>query len=320
MAFYCSTMMSMALELALHDRAYEDVASKFLEHFMAIADAMNRIGGHGLWDEDDAFYYDQLHLGDDCIPLKIRSMVGLIPLFACALVHEDVMACLPDFTKRKRWIIDHRRELARHITYMQEDPDTHEQVMLAIPSRERLVRVLGYMLDEEEFLSPYGVRALSRYHLDHPYSVQLDGNEHVVRYNPGDSDSHMFGGNSNWRGPVWFPVNWLLIESLERYHDFYGDTLKVECPTGSGNMMNLGEVATEIASRLCKLFTPKGGERACHGGAPLYQQAGFRDLVLFYEYFHGDDGRGLGASHQTGWTALVASCLEVVSQGRERSG
>jgi hypothetical protein len=319
MAFYCSTMMSMALELASHDPAYEDVASKFLEHFVAIADAMNAFGGHGLWDDDDAFYYDQLHLDDDCIPLKIRSMVGLIPLFACALVDEDVIARMPGFTKRMQWFMKHRSDLASHICYMQEDPDTHDQLMLAIPSRKRLERVLRYVLDENEFLSPYGVRALSRYHLDHPYTLHLDGQEHVVGYNPGDSDSYMFGGNSNWRGPVWFPLNWLLIESLQRYHHFYGDTLKVECPTGSGQLMNLGEVATEISTRLCKLFTPQDGERACHGNAPLYKDAGFRDLVLFYEYFHGDDGRGLGASHQTGWTALVASCLEVVSQGRERS-
>jgi hypothetical protein len=243
-------------------------------------------------------------------------MVGLIPLFACALVDEDVIARMPGFTKRMQWFMKHRSDLAHHICYMQEDPDTHEQLMLAIPSRERLERVLRYVLDEDEFLSPYGVRALSRYHLDHPYTLQLDGQEHVVGYNPGDSDSYMFGGNSNWRGPVWFPVNWLLIESLQRYHHFYGDTLKVECPTGSGQLMNLGEVATEISSRLCKLFTPQDGERACHGRAPLYKDTAFRDLILFHEYFHGDDGRGLGASHQTGWTALVATCLEVVSKGR----
>ncbi len=316
MAFYCGTMLSMALELATHDPAYEDVASKFLEHFVAIADAMNSVGGHGLWDEADGFYYDQLHLGAQCIPLKLRSMVGLIPMFACELIGAEVIARMPGFAKRMRWFMQHRADLARHICYMEDDPDTHDQLMLAIPSRERLLRVLRYMLDEDEFLSPYGIRALSRHHLDHPYVLRLGGQEHVVRYNPGDSDSYMFGGNSNWRGPVWFPVNWLLIESLERYHHFYGDTLKVECPTGSGRWMNLAEVATELAARLSRLFLPEGGERPCHGGAPQYRDPAFSELVLFYEYFHGDDGRGLGASHQTGWTALVASCLEVVSQSR----
>jgi hypothetical protein len=320
MAFYCGTMLSMALELAAHDPSYEDVASKFLEHFVAIADAMNRVGGCGLWDEEDGFYYDQLHVGGETIIMRVRSMVGLIPLFACELLEDEVVDRMPGFSKRMRWFLKNRADLAKHISYLEEDPDTHDQRMLAIPSRERLLRVLRYVLDEDEFLSPYGVRAMSRYHLENPFVVRLGGEEHVVRYNPGDSDSFMFGGNSNWRGPVWFPVNWLLIESLERYHHFYGDTVQIECPTGSGNLMNLQQVAGELASRLSRLFLPGDDERQrrpCHGTMSRYtDDPHFRELVLFYEYFHGDDGRGLGASHQTGWTALVANCLEVVAQNR----
>jgi hypothetical protein len=281
---------------------------------------MNRLGGTGLWDEEDGFYYDQLHTCDATVPLKIRSMVGLIPLIACELLEDDVVDRMTGFTKRMRWFMEHRRDLARHISYMTEanGGQTHRHHMLAIPSKKRLLRVLRYVLDEEEFLSPYGVRALSRHHLEHPFVLRIDGEELCVQYTPGESDTYMFGGNSNWRGPVWFPVNFLLIEALERYHHFYGDALLVECPTGSGVMLNLGEVATEIASRLCRLFTrDDGGRRPAHGADLVYRDdPHFRDLVLFYEYFHGDDGRGIGASHQTGWTALVATCLERVAASR----
>ncbi len=336
MAFFCGTMLSMALELASTDPSYEDVASKFLEHYVAIADAMNNLGGTGLWDEEDGFYYDKLSVGDQTIPLKIRSMVGIIPLFACELVEDDVVDRMKGFTKRMRWFMKHRKDVAQHISYMtQADDDrptseqaagehrpagerAHQHHLLAIPSKERLLRVLRYVLDEAEFLSPYGVRAMSRYHLEHPYVFEINGEQHRVHYTPGESDTYMFGGNSNWRGPVWFPVNFLLIEALERYHHFYGDTLKVECPTGSGVMMNLGEVATEIAARLCRLFTrDEASRRPAHGNDDVYaNDPHFKDLILFYEYFHGDDGRGIGASHQTGWTALVATCLERVAARR----
>lgn len=319
MAFYCGTMLSMALELAAHEPDYEDVASKFLEHFVAIADAMNRVGGSGLWDDEDGFYYDKLQIGDETFPLKIRSMVGIIPLFACELLEDEVVDRMPGFKKRMLWFMRHRTDLAQHISYMTEaEGQTHRHHLLAIPKKERLLRVLRYVLDEDEFLSPYGVRALSRHHLDHPFVFRAQGQEHQVRYTPGESESYMFGGNSNWRGPVWFPVNFLLIEALERYHHFYGDALTIECPTGSGVMMNLGEVAVEIAKRLCRLFTrDASGRRPAHGDDALYtDDPSFRELVLFYEYFHGDDGRGLGASHQTGWTALVATCLELVAERR----
>lgn len=321
MAFYCGTMLSMALELARHDPSYEDVASKFLEHFVAISDAMNRVGGCGLWDEDDGFYYDQLHVNrggkDHTITMRVRSMVGLIPLIACEVIEDEVIDRMPGFSKRMRWFMEHRADLAKHISYLTEDA-SHRHHLLAIPSRERLLRVLATMLDEDELLSDYGIRALSRHHLDHPYVLDLDGQRHVVKYTPAESDSYMFGGNSNWRGPVWFPVNFLLMEALERYHHFYGDELKVECPTGSGQMMNLREVAHEIARRLCRLFLPdEHGRRPCHGDEERYaSDPAFRDLVLFYEYFDGDVGRGCGASHQTGWTALVAQCLEMVAEER----
>jgi hypothetical protein len=315
MAFYCATMLSMALELARENPAYEDVASKFFEHFVAIADAMNTLGGTGLWDEQDGFYYDRLHTNGQASLLRARSMVGLIPLFAVEVLEDDVVKRLPGFCKRLQWFLDNRQDLVRHISYMQPDGgDGHGHRLLAIPSRDRLERVLRYLLDEKEFLSPYGVRSLSRYHLEHPHGCRTGGEEHRLAYVPGDSDSGMFGGNSNWRGPVWFPVNYLLIEALERYHHFYGDSLKVECPTGSGRIMNLGEVARELGGRLTRLFLPDvQGRRACHGSDRRFvDDPHWRELVLFYEYFHGDDGRGVGASHQTGWTALVTRLLEDV--------
>jgi hypothetical protein len=324
MAFYCTTMLAMALELATDDPSYEDIASKFFEHFVAITDAMNGLGGMGLWDDDDGFYYDVLKADGNTIPLRVRSMVGLIPLFAVEVLEQDVIDRLPGFKKRMEWFLNHRQDLARHIAYCTSDaadsePREHTHRLLAIPSRERLVRVLGYLLDEAEFLSPYGVRALSRFHKDHPYVVQLGGQEHRVEYVPGESNTHLFGGNSNWRGPIWFPVNYLIVEALERYHYFYGETLRVECPTGSGQWMNLKQVAGELAMRLTRLFVPdEAGHRPCHGGDRRYaDDPHWRDLVLFYEYFHGDSGRGVGASHQTGWTALVASLLHDVARNRQ---
>jgi hypothetical protein len=219
---------------------------------------MNGIGGVGLWDEEDGFYYDQLYVKGKAVPLKIRSMVGIIPLFACELLEHGVIERMGGFTKRMRWFMENRKDLGRHISYMAEAGGgrAHQHHLLAIPSRQRLMRVLNYVLDESEFLSPYGVRALSRHHLHNPYVFQVGGEEMRIEYSPGESNTYMFGGNSNWRGPVWFPVNWLLIESLEIYHHFYGDTLRVECPTGSGKMMNLREVAAELAARSSRPTRP----------------------------------------------------------------
>jgi hypothetical protein len=314
MAFYCGTMLSMALELAAEDPVYEDVASKFFEHFIAIADAINRLGGSGLWDEQDGFYHDQITVNGQVIPLRFRSMVGIIPLFAVEILEDDVLRRLPGFHKRLRWFLEHRRDLAQHITYLETDcaeGTPHGHRILAIPSRERLERVLRYVLDENEFLSPFGIRSLSRFHKDHPFVCNLGGREQRVAYVPGESDSGMFGGNSNWRGPVWFPVNFLLIEALERYHHFYCDSLLVECPTGSGRRLNLLDVSREIAARLTRLFLPDAtGRRPYEGDGYPGTDPHWRDLALFYEYFHGDNGKGLGASHQTGWTALVARLFE----------
>ena len=310
---------AIALELSREDSAYEDVASKFFEHFVSIVDAMNSLGGMGLWDEEDGFYYDQLAVEGHKIPLKVRSMVGLIPLFAVEILEEDVIRRLPGFQKRMQWFLDNRRDLARTISYMACDADGAEaHRLLAIPSRDRLERVMRYLLDENEFLSPHGIRALSRVHRHHPYRFRVDGQEHRVDYDPAEGTTGLFGGNSNWRGPVWFPVNYLLVEALQRYHHFYGDDFRVECPTGSGVLMNLGEVAREISRRLASLFLPDAaGRRPCHGEDPrVAADPGWRDLVLFHEYFHGDTGRGVGASHQTGWTALVVRCLEDLAAER----
>jgi mannosylglycerate hydrolase MGH1-like protein len=319
MAFYAATMLSMALELARVDPVYEDMASKFFEHFMAIVDAMNTFGGSGLWDEVDGFYYDKLDVGSTSTPLRTRSMVGIIPLFAVEVLEEDLIARLPGFKARMDWFLENRKDLSRHISNVDGVAGTHCHRLLAVPSRERLERVLRYVLDESEFLSPYGIRSLSRVHAGRPFVLDVDGREHRVDYVPGDSDSGLFGGNSNWRGPVWFPLNYLLIEALERYHHFFGDTLRVECPTGSGIYMNLQQVGADLARRLSSLFLPRvDGSRPCHGAERRYaDDANFRELVLFSEYFDGDDGRGVGASHQTGWTALVTSCLETVARQRE---
>jgi hypothetical protein len=322
MAFYCATMLSMALELASEDPAYEDVASKFFEHFVAITEAINSLGGTGLWDEKDGFYYDQLHVDQTQAPLRVRSMVGLIPLYACEIIEDDVIAKLPGFAKRMRWFLDNRPELARYTSYMaatnSHNGKEHSHRLLAIPSRARLERVLRYLLDESEFLSPYGIRSVSRVHREQPYIFRYGGEEFRVDYDPGEGTTGLFGGNSNWRGPIWFPVNYLLIEALERYGHFYGDSLKVECPVGSGIMLTLDAVAQELSSRLAQLFLPDArGQRPSHGGDERFAtDDAWRDLVLFHEYFHGETGRGLGASHQTGWTALIVRCLENLSADR----
>jgi hypothetical protein len=315
MAFYCATMLSMALELAATDPAYEDVASKFFEHFVAIADAMNSLGGTGLWDETDGFYYDQIHVDGQVTPVRVRSMVGVMPLFAAEVLDQETLKRLPGFSKRMEWFLKNRRDLAKQISYAEtagENPRAYR--LLAIPSRSRLERVLRRVLDPKEFLSPYGVRSLSRVHAEQPFTLQFEGNDYRVDYEPGESTTGLFGGNSNWRGPIWFPVNYLLIEALERYHHYYGDTLKVECPVGSGVMMNLQEVSCELSNRLAAIFMPDAkGRAAWHGDMSVFaSDPRWRDLTWFYEYFHGDNGRGCGASHQTGWTALVVRCLSNV--------
>ncbi len=312
MAFYCSTMLAIALELAEGDPAYEDIASKFFEHFIAIADAMNHLGGTGLWHEEDGFYYDQLLIDRRPQPLRLRSMVGVIPLFAVEFIEEDRLDKLPGFAKRTRWFLENRKDLVAHISYMTQDGATPGRRLLAIPSRERLERMLRYVFDEKEFLSDYGVRSMSKIHEANPFVLQAGGQEYRVGYVPGDSDSGLFGGNSNWRGPIWFPLNFLLIEALERYHHFYGDSFTVEFPTGSGRRITLKEAAQELSRRLVKIFTPDAnGTRPCHGpgNAPTTSNR-WDDMVLFHEFFHAETGRGLGASHQTGWTALVARLIE----------
>ena len=314
MAFYCGTMMSMALELATYDAAYEDVASKFFEHFIAITDAMNSLGGTGLWDETDGFYYDQLHTADTVLPLRIRSLVGIIPLLAVEVLEDSMLERLPGFTRRMEWLLRERRDLARHITWMVHGSqrENRELRLLAVPSQDKLARVLRYVLDENEFLSPYGIRSLSKIHDQTPYKLKLGNRHYEIAYSPGESNTELFGGNSNWRGPVWFPIVYLLIEALERYHHFYGDSFKVEYPTGSGTMLNLLEVSRELARRMCTIFLPDAeGRRPCHGDDPRFRSdPDWRNLILFYEYFHGDNGKGYGASHQTGWTALVTRCFE----------
>ena len=318
MAFFCGLMLSMALELASEDPAYEDVASKFFEHFVAIADAINTLGGHGLWDEQDGFYYDQVHVGDRHLPLKLRSLVGAIPLFACQNLEQQAIDRLPGFRKRMEWFLENRSDLARHISYMERHGSGHVHRLLAIPTRDRLARVLGCLLDEREFLSPYGVRTLSKQYEAQPAHIELEGHEFEMTYQPGDSTTGLFGGNSNWRGPVWFPLNYLLIESLESYHHFYGETFTIEFPTGSGRAMTLRQVALELSARLDKLFLPDAtGRRPAHGADPRYaNDPAWKDLLLFYEFFHGDTGQGLGASHHTGWTALVTRTLGDVARER----
>jgi Glycosyl hydrolase family 63 C-terminal domain len=314
MGMYCLNMLAIALELAKEDMAYEDVASKFFEHFVNIAHAMNDIGtdGRSLWDPQDGFYYDQLHLpnGDDHF-VKIRSMVGLIPLFAVETLEPEVIDRLPGFKRRMQWFIDNHPDVPEHIEMTQRSPRGVRR-LLSLANRKQLQRVLSKMLDESEFFSPHGIRALSRYHFDHPYILEVDGHVNRVDYEPAESSTGVFGGNSNWRGPIWFPVNYLLIESLQKYHHYYGEDFKIECPTHSGNSWDLWQVSAEISKRLTRIFLrDKDGKRPFAGGEEVFNtDPHWRDLILFYEYFHGDNGAGLGASHQTGWTGLVAKLLE----------
>ena len=317
MAHFGASMLSIALELAREDPPYADMASKFFEHYIEIAAAMNSLDGSGLWDEQDGFYYDHLQTDGESCPLRIRSLVGLVPLFAVCVLDDELIECLPGFRKRTEWFLKHRADVLQHITYLEEEREHGRLRLLAMPTRERLERILAYMLDEDEFLSPFGIRSLSKVHEEHPFVFHAAGEDHVVRYTPGESDSWLFGGNSNWRGPVWFPMNYLIIESLEKYHQFYGDSLQIECPTGSGKMMNLKSVADEISRRLLSLFLPgENGRRPCHGDDDRFAtNDNWKNLVLFYEYFDAETGKGLGASHQTGWTALAATLLQRLQNG-----
>jgi hypothetical protein len=313
MAMYALNLMRIALELAQHNHVYEDVATKFFEHFLSIAEAMSNIGdeGIGLWDDQDKFFYDVLHLPDGGMtPLKVRSMVGLIPLFAVETLEPELLERVPEFKRRLEWFLAYRPELASLVSHWNEEGRGHRR-LLSLLRGHRMKKLLKRMLDETEFLSPYGVRALSRVHDERPYSYHVDGMDLRVRYQPAESDSGLFGGNSNWRGPIWFPVNFLLIESLQKFHHYYGDDFMIECPTGSGTMVTLEQAASELAMRLTRIFLQdEQGNRPVYSHHPrLQQDPHFRDHVLFYEYFHGDSGRGVGASHQTGWTGLVAKLL-----------
>ncbi|MGC2199319.1 MAG: glucosidase [Stellaceae bacterium] len=313
MAMYTLNLMRIALELALTDHVYEDIASKFFEHFLYIAEAMTNIGGNGigLWDEEDEFYYDVLHLPDgEPIPLRVRSLVGLIPLFAVEVLDDAVFTRLHRFSARTHWFLEHRPQLARLVSRW-HDARTGERHLLSLLRGHRMKRLLNRMLDETAFLSDFGVRSLSKFYGENPYVFERAGQQFSISYVPGDSATAVFGGNSNWRGPIWMPVNFLLIESLRRFHSYYGDDFKVECPVGSGTLLHLGEVAAELSRRLCRIFLrEKDGRRPVFGDSLMQQDdPHFRDNVLFYEFFHGDDGRGLGASHQTGWTGLVALLL-----------
>lgn len=313
MAMFCLNMLKIALELAHSvDRIYEDIASKFFEHFLYIAHAMSGEGDIGLWDRQDEFFYDRFRLPDGrSLRMRLRSMVGLIPLFAVDTIEPQVIEHLDGFRHRMEWFVKNRPNLTRNIASL-EQGGIHSRRLLSLLTRERLVPVLQRMLDENEFLSPHGIRSLSKYHAANPFDLKLDGHSYGVDYEPAESRFPNFGGNSNWRGPVWFPVNYLVIESLQKFDHYFGDELKLEFPTGSGNKMRLGEIACELSRRLSRIFLRDAeGNRAVYGGSAKQQKdANFRDYVLFYEYFHGDNGAGIGASHQTGWTALVAKLLQ----------
>ncbi len=315
MGMYCLNLMVIALELAKENPAYEDVASKFLEHFVYISRAMNDLAGKGieLWDRKDGFYYDVLHLPNgNSFPMRVRSMVGLIPLFAVETLESEVLDGVPGFKRRMQWFINNLPELGEYIESV--TTPTGVRRFFSLVNRRRLKSVLKYLLDETEFLSSYGVRSLSRFHKDNPYRLIVEGHEHRVGYEPAESQTGLFGGNSNWRGPIWFPVNYLIIESLQKFHWYLGDDFLVECPTGSGRMLTLWQVAEELSRRLLKIFSrDTDGRRPVNGAAKKFHHDPYwRDYILFYEYFHGDNGAGLGASHQTGWTGLIAKLAQQI--------
>ncbi len=313
MGMYCLNMLAIALELAQEDSTYEDIASKFFEHFLYIADAIDGIGNAdiALWNEEDGFYYDALHLPDGRqFPVKIRSMVGLIPLYAVTVLELETLQRFSGFKRRMEWFIRNRPDLKDNVACM-ETPGVGARRLLAIAYKTKLQRILQRMLDENEFLSPHGIRAISKHHLKDPYTLHIGEHDYCVRYEPAESTTGLFGGNSNWRGPIWFPVNYLIIEALWRFHDYFGDSLKVEFPTGSGQEMTLKEVAIALSHRLVAIFEQDpGGRRPVYGNLEIFQSDPYwRNYILFHEYFHGDKGAGIGASHQTGWTGLVAAMI-----------
>jgi len=321
MAMYTLNLLAIALELAKEDPNYEDVASKFWEHFIYIAHAMSHRGHDAvsLWNEADGFFYDLLRLPDGTkFPMKIRSIVGLIPLFAVETLEPAMLDRLPDFKRRLEWFIDNRPDLTENVACMRTQ-GMGKRRLLSIVNQEQLHRILRYMLNENEFLSPHGIRALSRYHRDNPYTLAVNGMVHSVDYEPGESTTGLFGGNSNWRGPIWFPVNILLIESLQKFHYYLGNDFKVEFPTGSDKQLTLWEVAGELSRRLTSIFLRDGsGHRPVYGNLEKFQtDPNFRDLLLFYEYFHGDSGAGAGASHQTGWTGLITKLMQQSGEVRQ---
>jgi hypothetical protein len=323
MAMYSLNMLAIALELAAENAVYEDVASKFWEHFLYIAHAMSHRGDgqESMWNEEDGFFYDVLHLPNgERKPMKVRSMVGLIPLFAVQTLEPELLERLPNFKRRLDWFVENRRDLTSNVACMRT-PGHKERRLLSIVDADKLRHALRYMLDENEFLSPYGIRALSQYHRDNPYILHVNGNEHRVDYQPAESKTSLFGGNSNWRGPIWFPLNFLLVESLQKFDRYYGKDFLVEFPTGSGRMLTLAEVAGEISRRLNGIFLrDTSGRRPVAGSLePFQSDPHWKDLVLFHEYFHGDTGSGVGANHQTGWTGLVAKLLTQSGEARERA-
>jgi hypothetical protein len=314
MAMYCLKMMRISLELALHNEVYQDTATKFFEHFLYIAQAMTDMGeaGVGLWDQDDEFFYDVLYCPTgEMISLRVRSMVGLIPLFAVEVLEPDLLERLPDFKRRLQWFLTNRPKLSSLVSRWQE-PGQGERRLLSLLRGHRMKRLLSRALDEAEFLSDYGVRSVSKFHEQHPFVFEHQNRSFSIGYQPGESESTLFGGNSNWRGPVWFPLNYMLIESLQRFHEYYGDDFKIECPTRSGTFLTMTEVAEELTRRLTSLFLlDRNGQRPIFGDYEKFQSdPNFKNRILFHEYFHGDSGQGLGASHQTGWTGLVAKLLQ----------
>jgi hypothetical protein len=316
MAMYALNLMTIALELAKENPVYEDVASKFFEHFLRISNAMNGIGEAEtpLWDEEDGFYYDALHFPhcDKQVLLKVRSMVGLVPLLAVEPMEPETLKQFPDFKRRTEWFIEHRHDLTSGIACMQRH-GTHHRRLLAIANRDRLLRILSRMLDENEFLSEYGIRSVSKYHAEHPYTFEVEGQRYEVKYEPAESGDNLFGGNSNWRGPIWLQMNLLIIEALQQFYIYWGDDLKVECPTGSGREMTLGEVAIDLSQRLIKIFTRNEAEQRPVFGNQLKLQSDpyWRDHLLFHEYYNGENGAGLGASHQTGWAGVIAKLIHL---------
>lgn len=314
MSFYCILMMKIALHLSANEPVYQDIATKFFEHFLRIANAMTNIGRHGLslWDEKDGFFYDMLHLPNGKVePLKVRSLVGLLPLLGVETFEHDLLEKSPIFTRRAEWFVSkHRHDTYNLPCFHHEGRDKRR--LLSILTKEKLVRVLHYMLDETEFLSPYGIRSVSQVHRKHPFPFHVNGTPYEVKYVPGDSDNRLFGGNSNWRGPLWFPINFLIIESLQKYFHYYGDDLKVEFPTGSGHYLNLWDVSIELSKRMIQLFLPdQQGHRPIYGKqTKLQSDPHFKEYLLFHEFFNGDTGEGLGASHQTGWTGLIAKLIQ----------